>query len=168
MQLPARLLLTWILSLSYTFPGRDKRKIKAAMKKYELFDHTADMGLRVYGPSLAGLFENAGFALFDVLTDTARVKPRQTRRFELRRDNVEELLVEWLGSLLYEFDAGRLLFSRFSVEHIDGLWLAASARGEQFSPGCHEIKTRLKAVTYHGLSIRQENGLWQATVVMDV
>ncbi|MCX5900800.1 MAG: archease, partial [Proteobacteria bacterium] len=67
------------------------------MKKYELFDHTADMGLRVYGPSLAGLFENAGFALFDVLTDTARVKPRQTRRFELRRDNVEELLVEWLG-----------------------------------------------------------------------
>ena len=138
------------------------------MKKYDFFDHTSDLGLRVYGSSLAELFENAGFALFDVLTDMARVKPRQTLSFRLQRDNMEELLVEWLGSLLYEFDAGRLLFSRFSVEHIDGLWLAASARGEQFSPGCHEIKTRLKAVTYHGLSIRRENGLWQATVVIDV
>jgi SHS2 domain-containing protein len=138
------------------------------MKKYEFFDHTADMGLRIYGPSLAGLFENAGCALFDVLTDTGRVKPRQAQRFELRRDNEEELLVEWLGALLYEFDTRGLLFSRFTVEHIDGLSLAASAYGEQFQPGCHELKTAVKAVTYHGLSIRQKNGLWQATVVIDV
>ena len=138
------------------------------MKKYDFFDHTADMGLLVYGQSLAGLFENAGFALFDVLTDTARVKPRQTQRFNLQRDNVEELLVEWLSSLLYAFDAEGILFSKFSVEHIDSLSLTASAHGEPFSAGCHEIKTSLKAVTYHGLSIRQENGLWQATVIIDV
>ena len=138
------------------------------MKKYEFFDHTADMGLRVYGHSLAGLFENAGFALFDVLTDMARVKPRQAQRFELRRDNVEELLVEWLGSLLYEFDAKGLVFSEFSVEHIDGLSLAATARGEAFEPGCHERKRAVKAVTYHGLTVRQINGLWQATVVIDL
>jgi SHS2 domain-containing protein len=138
------------------------------MKKYEFFDHTADMGLRIFGPSLAELFENAGFALFDVLTDTARVKPLHTLSFRLQRDNVEELLVEWLGSLLYEFDTAGLLFSRFTVEHIDGLSLAASACGEKFQPGLHELKTAVKAVTYHALSVRQENGLWQATVVIDV
>jgi SHS2 domain-containing protein len=138
------------------------------MKKYEFFDHTADMGLRIYGPSLAGLFENAGCALFDVLTDTGLVQPRQRRRFRLQRENEEELLVEWLGCLLYEFDARGLLFSRFTVEQIDGLSLAASAYGEPFQQCCHELKTAVKAVTYHGLSIRQENGLWQATVVIDV
>jgi SHS2 domain-containing protein len=138
------------------------------MKKYEFFDHTADLGLRIYGPSLAGLFENAGCALFDVLTDRASVQPRQRQRFTLQRDNEEELLVEWLGSLLYEFDARGLLFSRFAVEELDGQSLAASAYGEQFQPGCHELKTVVKAVTYHGLSIRQENGLWLATVVIDV
>jgi len=138
------------------------------MKKYEFFDHTADLGLRVYGSSLAELFENAGFALFDVLTDMARVKTRQTLSFRLRRDNVEELLVEWLGSLLYEFDTAGLLLSRFSVEHIDGLALAATACGEPYQSGVHELKTAVKAVTYHGLAIRQENGLWQATVVIDV
>ena len=138
------------------------------MKKYDFFDHTADLGLRVYGSSLAELFENAGFALFDVLTGTARVKPRQTLRFRLRRDNVEELLVEWLGSLLYEFDTAGLLLSRFSVEHIDGWSLAASAGGEPFQAGVHELKTAVKAVTYHGLSIRHDNGLWLATVVIDV
>jgi SHS2 domain-containing protein len=138
------------------------------MKKYEFFDHTADMGLRIYGLSLAGLFENAGWALFDVLTDTGRVQPRQRRRFKLQRDNEEELLVEWLGSLLYEFDARGLLFSRCTVEQIDGLSLAASAYGEPYQQGWHELKTAVKAVTYHGLSIRQEKGLWQATVVIDV
>jgi SHS2 domain-containing protein len=138
------------------------------MKKYEFFDHTADLGLRIYGSSLAELFENAGFALFDVLTDTGRVRPRQTLRLELQRDNTEELLVEWLGSLLYGFDAQGLLFSRFTVERIDGLSLAATAYGEPFQPGCHELKTAVKAVTYHGLSVRQENGLWQATIVIDV
>ena len=138
------------------------------MKKYEFFDHTADMGLRIYGSSLAALFENAGYALFDAMTDTARVKPRQTLRFRLRRDNMEELLVEWLGSLLYEFDTAGLLFSRFSVEHIDALSLAAGACGEPLQPGVHELKAAVKAVTYHGLSIRRENGLWQATVVIDV
>ena len=138
------------------------------MKKYEFFDHTADMGLRVYGHSLADLFENAGFALFDVLTDTARVQPRQTQRFALQRDNVEELLVEWLGSLLYAFDTAGTLFNRFCVEHIDGLSITATASGEPFDPGCHELKMAVKAVTYHSLSIRQENGLWQATVVIDI
>ena len=138
------------------------------MKKYDFFDHTADMGLRVYGRSLAGLFENAGFALFDVLTDTVSVKPRQTQSFNLRRDNMEELLVEWLGSLLYAFDAGGLLFSRFSVEHIDALSIDATASGEPFEQGRHELKRAVKAVTYYGLSIRQENGLWLATVVIDI
>ena len=46
--------------------------------------------------------------------------------------------------------------------------LAANASGEPFEPGLHELKTAVKAVTYHGLSIRQENGLWQATVIIDV
>lgn len=138
------------------------------MKKYEFFDHTADLGLRVYGSSLAGLFENAGFALFDVLTDVSRVEPRQNLRFNLQRDNAEELLVEWLGGLLYEFDAGGLLLSRFSVEGIDGQALEAAAGGEPFQPGRHELKTAVKAVTYHGLSVRREGGLWLATVVLDV
>lgn len=138
------------------------------MKKYEFFDHTADLGLRVYGASLANLFENAGLALFEVLTDTARVKPRETRSFRLWRNNAEELLVEWLGSLIYEFDAGGLLLSRFSVEQIDGRSLVASACGELYQPDLHELKTAVKAVTYHHLAIRQERDRWQATVVMDV
>ena len=36
------------------------------MKKYEFFDHTADMGLRISGSSLAELFENAGLLKKDL------------------------------------------------------------------------------------------------------
>lgn len=138
------------------------------MKKYDFFDHTADLGLRIYGASLGGLFENAGFALFDVLADLSRVEPRRCLRFSLQRGNAEELLAEWLGGLLYEFDAKGLLLSRFSIERIDGRSLEAAAGGEPFRPGRHELRTAVKAVTYHGLSVRRQGGLWLATVVLDV
>ncbi len=138
------------------------------MKKYEFFDHTADVGLRVYGQSLPALFENAGFALFEVLTDTARVMPRQTESFSLQRDTTEELLVEWLGGLLYRFDTSGLLFSRFRVHALHGPSLSASAGGEPFEPAAHELRTAVKAVTYHGLAITRRGDLWQATVILDV
>ncbi|MCK4436526.1 archease, partial [bacterium] len=37
------------------------------MKKYETFDHTADLGIRVFGKTREELFANAGYAMFDIL-----------------------------------------------------------------------------------------------------
>ncbi|MHC4429110.1 MAG: archease, partial [Planctomycetota bacterium] len=37
---------------------------------YELFEHTADLGLRVQAPDLDGLFAEAGLGLFSVIVET--------------------------------------------------------------------------------------------------
>jgi len=138
------------------------------MKKYELIDHTADIGLRIFGGSLEELFQNAGFALFDVLTGSEKVMPREKRTFELERENLEELLVEWLGTLLYVFDTEQFLCSSFKVIRLDNNRLHAEAAGEYYQDGVHSIATAVKAITYHQLTLSEKNGLWEATVIVDV
>jgi len=138
------------------------------MKKYELIDHTADIGLRIFGQDLSDLFQNAGYALFDIITDISKVSPRQKRRFSLQRDCMEELLVEWLGRLLYVFDTEQLLFSSFQVFEISDTRLEAEAAGELYNKDIHPVKTEVKAVTYHNLNITEVNGVWQATTVLDI
>ena len=138
------------------------------MKRYEFFDHTADVGIRVFGNSLAELFENAGFALFDIITDIKQVREHEMRCITISRDGVDELLVEWLNSLLYIHATELLLCNKFHVQEIAQQSLTGEAWGEIFQDHRHVIKTEVKAVTYHGLSVYEENGLWKATVVLDV
>lgn len=138
------------------------------MNRYELIDHTADIGVRIFGKTPAELFENAGLALFDIICDPRAVAAKQRRTFTLRRDNPEELLVEWLNALLFVFETERMLFSAFSVKTLDAAQLIAEAAGESYREGVHTIKTPVKAATYHNLGIREQNGVWEATVVLDV
>ena len=138
------------------------------MKRYEFFDHTADIGIHIFGRSMPELFENAGFALFDIITDIAAVREQEMRRFALQRDSLDELLVEWLGRLLFISATELFLFRRFHVVQIDGESMQAEAWGEPMQDALHIIKTEVKAVTYHKLKVYQEEGLWHATVVLDI
>ena len=138
------------------------------MKKYEQTDHTADIGLKIFGNSLPDLFANAGSALCDTLTNISEVSPTTKQAFCLQRDTREELLVEWMGNLLYTFETEDLLFSKFNIISINKNSLSAEAEGEFFNPDIHFIKNGVKAVTYHKLKIEEKNGLWQAEVVLDI
>ena len=138
------------------------------MKKYEQTDHTADIRLKIFGNSLPDLFANAGYALCDSLADISKVIPVTKQTFCLQRDSTEELLVEWMGALLYTFETEGLLFSRFNIISIDKNSLSAEAAGEIFNSALHTIKNGVKAVTYHKLKIEEKNGLWLAEVVLDV
>jgi SHS2 domain-containing protein len=134
---------------------------------YELIDHTADIGVRVHGLTMSELFEHAAFALFDVMFDISDVQPVLEREFACRSDSIEDLLVEWLGNLLYVFDTERVVFSRFSVEMIEPTMLVAHAGGEFYDADRHDLKTLIKAVTYHGLCVQQTQAGFAATVIFD-
>ncbi len=138
------------------------------MKRYEFFDHTADIGIRIFGNSTAQLFEHAGLALFDIITDISTVREKEKRSIAIRRDSIDELLVEWLSRLLYLNATELFLFRRFHILDMDNQSLTAEAWGELLQENIHRIKTEVKAITYHNLQVYQENGLWTATVVLDI
>ncbi len=137
-------------------------------RRFEILDHTADIGLIVYGESLRALFENAGEAFFRLITDLRRVSCRVERRIGIGGESLDRLMVDWLSELLYLHDVENLLFRGFKVESVGEDGLKAVVRGEPFHEGVHVIKTEVKAVTYHRIEIRQENGHWRAQVIFDL
>jgi SHS2 domain-containing protein len=138
------------------------------MKRFEVLDHTADIGLIVHGGDLKALFENAGEAFFHVITDLRKVRPQIERRINIGGESLERLMVDWLNELLYLHDVENLLFKEFEVESVGGNGLKAVAKGEPFREGTHVIKTEVKAATYHRIEVRKERGRWRAQVILDL
>lgn len=77
------------------------------MGTFEVFDHTADIGLDIRGSSLEDLLETAARALVSVmLVDLPeKVEVQEEVRVPMPADpgDHEELLVAWLQELLYHF-----------------------------------------------------------------
>jgi SHS2 domain-containing protein len=138
------------------------------MKRFKVLDHTADIGLIVYGENLKALFENAGEAFFHLVTDLRKVRSRTERRIEIQGEILERLMVDWLTELLYLHDVENLLFKKFKVESIGEAGLKAMVKGEPFQEGVHVIKTEVKAVTYHRIEVRKENRGWRAQIIFDL
>lgn len=138
------------------------------MKKYELIDHTADIGVKVRGKSVGELFENAAYAMFDLIADLDRVKKREVLEVEIEGEGMDELLADWLRELLYKFNGERHLLKDFKIEEIDQKSLKARVRGEKLDLSRHSLKMEIKAVTYYGLEIKRTSEGWQAQVIFDV
>jgi SHS2 domain-containing protein len=136
--------------------------------RFELVDHTGDLGVRLIGRSLPQLFEQAGQALTFILTDPKTIQRKESRKLSLEANTDEELLITWLNELVYLFDTEALLFSAFSVFSVHDHHLEAQAQGEVFEEGRHPIKTPVKAATYHRLKIEHHQGVWTAQVIFDL
>jgi SHS2 domain-containing protein len=140
---------------------------------YEIFEHTADFGIRARAETLDALFVEAAKGLFSImLANPDSVRAIVEVPFRVDSDDAEGLLHGWLGELLYMFTARRLALTDFSVR-IDGSppifsGLIGSARGEPIDPSRHEIDVEVKAITWHGLKIEQDAGGWMAEVIVDV
>ena len=93
------------------------------MKRYEQFEHTADIGIRVFGKDLKELFENAAFGMFDLVADLEGIKTSIEETVEEDADNAEELLVAWLDELLYRFYTKEIIFSKFQIESLPKILL---------------------------------------------
>jgi SHS2 domain-containing protein len=135
---------------------------------YELIEHTADIGIRVWADDVKGLFEGAARGLFDIITDIGTVAARIERSLTVRGSGWEEVMVAWLTELLYLHEVKGLLFCDFSIAEADQVGLTGVARGERFNEKRHPIKTIVKAVTYHQLQIRKQDGHWHARIIFDI
>lgn len=135
---------------------------------HELFEHTADLGLRATAPNLDALFaEMAACLVSAMLEDPASVQPAQEVRIELAGTDREFLLFDWLNSLLMRFDEDHMLFATFEVKVTDA-GLTATARGEEYDPSRHVLSHEVKAITYHELKVVKHDGGWLAEVIVDI
>jgi len=138
------------------------------MKKYETFDHTADLGIRAFGRTRDEVFANAAYALFDLLIGLDKVREELSLEVQLEAADPEDLLVRWLGELLFLCNGEGYLFKKFSFSRLEDTSLTAMARGERFDPSRHEFKMEIKAVTYHQIAIKRVQDRWEARIILDI
>ncbi len=96
------------------------------------------------------------------------VRPGRQCTYRLEADNPTELLFDWLAELLFVFDTKHLLFVEFDVRINGEHKLQATARGETVDETRHRLDHEVKAITYHGLTVRRDGPGWMAEVIVDI
>ena len=135
---------------------------------FELFEHTADLGLRVTATDLDGLFRDAAIGLFAMIAEPApHGSPAGRHPFEIAGERFDFLLVDWLSELLYFFDTERSLLGEFEVT-VSEQGLRGSAACFALEPGKYRLLREVKAITYHGLRVEKDEAGWLAEVIVDI
>ncbi len=140
------------------------------MGRVETYDHTADLGLRVFAPDLTDLFRTAAAGLFDVIVVNRQdVRIVDTEPVRRSADSAADLLIDWLNELIFRSETRHRLYALFDVA-IDpsGCVLEGTIGGEPIDRARHVLDHEVKAATRHGLSLRRENDGWVAEVIVDI
>lgn len=139
------------------------------MNKFEYFDVTADIGFYAYGNNLNEAFENAGLAIFNIISDTSNIKAEIEKTFEITSEDEVSLLYDYLEELLFLHEIDFMLFSYFKVEikKDSKYYLRANIKGESIDWNKHERKSEIKAITYHLMSVDVSNKV-KLQVIVDL
>ena len=125
------------------------------VNKFEYFDVTADIGFKSYGKNLSEAFENAGLAIFNIISDTNDIDAVDEITFEISSEDEVSLLYDYLEELLYYHETEFMLFSEFHVIIDEKLHLKAKIKGESINWDKHDRKTEIKAITYHQMEVKK-------------
>lgn len=135
---------------------------------YEIFEHTADLGIRVRADDLESLFADAARGLLSVLVaNHDAVRPVQEKTYAIAGEELDYLLFDWLTELLYTFETEKLLLAEFDVK-VDNNGLRAVCRGEPIDRSRHDMDHEIKAITYHELKVKQTADGYLAEVIVDI
>jgi len=137
-------------------------------KNYEIFEHTADIGVRIKGEDLKDLFKNAGLAVFLISArkQYTASKEHPKLNINLQAQDIEELFVNWLNEIISLAAVNSLVFHNIIIKKLQDNCLEAVVIGSD--TGNYKINTEIKAATHHQLKLEEVEGRWQAEVIFDV
>ncbi|MFH1860265.1 MAG: archease [bacterium] len=137
-------------------------------KRFDFFEHTADIGVIAYGNTREEAFANIACGMFTILANPDNITPKKSIDIEVTGYNQDELLVNFLSELLYHCSAKKMLFDRVIILELTSTLVKAKAYGEKYTSGKHQLLQEIKTVTYHQLSIEDTGCGWEIRVIFDV
>jgi len=142
--------------------------LAAERAPYQIWEHTADVGVTAHGPTLAEAFAHAAQGMFSIMVNLDGVREVEQRSIAVAGHDWPSLLVAWLSELLYFSDVDGLVFRRFEIEQMQPYSLKASAYGEKIDRQRHRLGPGVKAVTYHMLEVGEDEGGYRVRVLLDI
>ncbi|EFH88526.1 archease [Ktedonobacter racemifer] len=137
---------------------------------YEVFEHTADVGLHAYGRDLPELFSHAAQGMESLMIALEQIKPTTMREVTVEAHDHLSLLIGWLDELIFLFDTQFLLVRDVEILDLTETRLQARVMGEAYDAQRHELASAIKAVTWHEAAITRDeaSGSYQARIIFDI
>jgi SHS2 domain-containing protein len=135
---------------------------------YQIINHTADLGIIVKGVNEKDVFIRAAYAMTDLMVKGDITKKTVIKDVSLKADDFPDLMVKWLGEILYLFNGEKLLVHSIEINSISSIMLLSTLTLSTFEPKHHEVKREIKAVTYHQICVDKVNDGWQARIIFDI
>lgn len=137
-------------------------------KSYEVFEHTADIGIQAYGRTLDELFIAAAQGVESVMVEPEQIKCITSREVDVEGHDRLSLLISWLNELIFLFDTEYLLFSTFEIATMTDIRLSGRAYGEIYDRERHDLGSAVKAVTWHEAAISKHEDGYRARLILDL
>jgi SHS2 domain-containing protein len=137
------------------------------MNEFEIFDHTADVGIRLTRATREQLFRDAALAMFRIMAPEGEFAARVTRQVQVEGDDDGQLMANWLSELNFLFQTRQFIPVEINVE-MTARTLQARLKGAKIDPQKNSIVMEIKAVTYHRLEVKKDADGWEAQILFDV
>jgi SHS2 domain-containing protein len=135
---------------------------------YQIIDHTADLGIIVKGVDEKDVFIRAAYAMTDLMVEGDISKKTVIKDVSLQGEDFPDLMVRWLGEILYLFNGEKLLLHSIEIKSISPIMLRSTLTLSSFEPEHHQVKREIKAVTYHQIAVDKTKDGWQARIIFDI
>ena len=135
---------------------------------FELFDHTADMGLRIRAASMPELLQPAAEALYSAIGELTPAGDETPQAIELTDGDPAELLRDFLTELLVLFDRDGRMVTKIGSAVLSESLLTACCTIASIDEDACIFAREVKAITYHELAIREIPGGFEATMIVDI
>ncbi len=141
------------------------------MQPYRYLDYMSDAFIEAYGRTLEEAFSNAALGMLNVMLDVEKVKAIREDEVEVEGIDLENLLYNWLESILLKVWTDQFVPCEFKLKiekDGEGYRLKGKLRGEPYKREKHGYKTEVKAVTYHEMSISKEGEIYKLRFLLDL
>ena len=139
------------------------------MARFEILEHTADLGIKAEAVDLPGVFEQATLGLLDIIgTWAPRPDPAEEVDLDVDAADLGALLVDWLGEVLYVGDSRDAVVTSLEMTAVTPRRAAGRLGIAPRDERTYEGGTQVKAITYHRLAVEETPAGWSAIVYVDV
>ena len=130
-----------------------------------------DAVIEAYGSSLDEAFENSAKGLVNTMFHIKEITPDQEYEIIAKGHDIESLLYDWLEKVMLRILIDNIVLSDFKVkisESNGNYFLKGIVKGEVLDLQKHHYKVEIKAVTYHGMEIKQKENIITTRFLLDL
>lgn len=149
---------------------KSKKSKLNKIKDFEFFEHTADVKFKAYGKNFSRALSNVAKATIDVMTDSSKIKNKQTKKIFFFSKTKESLVYDFVQKLIFIIDTEGFLTSEVSKLKIEKkgneYYVSAELKGDNARN--YDVHTCIKSATYNDMEITETKKNCTIQMVLDI